>query len=130
MGAPMLTSGRKMSCARRERPMAMPMTTPMLPAMAKPVRSRNTVSSAWRGRMPERVSWTKAEAMVSSGGNRRAGKTPRWATISHNPPTTRNGKTLPATFFAASPRSPRAAGRRDGASTVAADPAMSDTFPP
>jgi hypothetical protein len=53
-----------------------------------------TVSSAWCGRMPARVSRQNAAAMVSSEGNRRGGKTPSRATISQTAPTTRNGNAL------------------------------------
>ena len=94
MGAPIDTSGRKMSSARRERPISTPTVTPMTAASAKPVSSRITVSIAWCGRMPETVSRTKAAAISSSVGNSRRGKMPTQATISHSAPTTTNGKTL------------------------------------
>ena len=73
IGAPMLTSGRKISSARRERPMAMPMVTPTTAASAKPASSRKSVSSAWCGRMPLAVSRPKAAAMSPRVGNRRGG---------------------------------------------------------
>ena len=46
IGAPMLTSGRKISSARRERPIAMPIAMPAIAASAKPAPRRSSVSSA------------------------------------------------------------------------------------
>ena len=94
IGAAMLTSGRARSSARRDRPMTMPMATPATAASAKPANSRRTVSNAWCGSAPETVRRTKAEATVSSDGNKRGGKICRRATISHTPPTTRNGNAV------------------------------------
>src|SRR6266508_1901860 len=92
----MLTSGRKMSSARRERPMAKPIATPTTAASAKPAKRRMSVSSTWCGRIPAAVRRTNAAAISSSGGNSRFGKTPRCAVSSHNSATTRNGKAVRA----------------------------------
>ena len=96
IGAPMLTSGRKMSSARRERPMAKPMATPTTAASAKPAVRRMSVSSTWCGRIPDAVSRTNAAAISSKGGNSRRGNTSRCAVISHISPTTRNGNAVRA----------------------------------
>src|SRR6266536_3435537 len=93
----MLTSGRKISSARRERPIAMPIITPAIAASVKPASRRSMVSIAWCGRMPETDRRTKADATSPSGGNSRRGNTPSRATISHAAPTTRNGKAVRAT---------------------------------
>ncbi len=90
----MLTSGRQISSARRERPISTPMVTPISAASAKPVRSRITVSRAWCGRIPATVSLTKDAATSSIVGNNRRGNIPAQAMISQITPTTRNGKKL------------------------------------
>src|SRR5712671_3286684 len=97
IGAPMLISGRIMSSARRERPIAMPIVTPAAAASAKPAIRRSSVSAAWRGRIPETVRRTSAAPITSSGGNSRGGKWPECAVISHRPPNTRKGKAVRAT---------------------------------